>query len=189
MPTVILYRGKGFRQQAHALRWWLEVRSLIIALVVACAIGVTLAALLAAWLIGCEAGGSQPRPSQPAPPSYTVRNIPPVVQPAAAGMPAAPGSPAGSDIARIAASPMQIFPITTVGERTTLHVHTVRGVGGPVASGLTRYAAESRLRCRPWCRLRSLPQSCPVCAPEGHLSCVRGGYWCSSVCDISSSGW
>jgi hypothetical protein len=38
-------------RRAGALRWYLEVRSLIIALVIACVIGVTVTVLLAAWLI------------------------------------------------------------------------------------------------------------------------------------------
>jgi hypothetical protein len=42
---------ESIHRRAQALRWYLEVRSLIIALVLACVIGVTLAVLVGAWLI------------------------------------------------------------------------------------------------------------------------------------------
>jgi hypothetical protein len=172
---AILHYRKSFRRRAHAVCWWLEVRSLIIALLLVCVIGVTVAVLLAAWLIGCEAGGADPATSQPAPSSRTVRDVPSELDPGGAGIPATPWSPAARTTARVAAPRMQIFHPSPAGKQTA--------PGSPPTTGTAECHLQSRLRSF----LRFLPQSCPVSAPESHLSCVRGGYWGVAVCEISIS--
>jgi hypothetical protein len=122
---IVLHSRGRRRQRASAVRWWLEVKALTIALVIACLLAIAFAAFVALALFGCDGAGTEPRPPEPAPSSYAVKDIP-------------PGSPA------------QLPPATSLTKviLSPPHVRHPTAAGKPIGRGAQRascVAKRSRL--------------------------------------------
>jgi hypothetical protein len=177
---VVHSRGR-WRHRASAVRWWLEVKSLTIALIIACAFGVAFVAFVAVALFSCHGAGIQP-PLCTAPASAVATRKPaqpdlgaPVSEvrhPTFAGKRTRPGTPPAWRVANTTRS-------------------SLRGVsccqGEPT---LPIPAPPDALMCRPRCHLRSRPQSppqsSPRSAPSTHFPCNSPGCPPADVCDIST---
>lgn len=112
---IVIHLRGPWLQRVSALRWWLEVKSLTIALVVACVLGVAFAAFVAVALFGCDGSSPEPPTPQPAPPSYTIRSI----RPADLAQLSPAKGRASSTSARPGSRISQVLHSTLAGKRTT----------------------------------------------------------------------